>query len=143
MKLLDNNLVLDVCWRIFLQPKRNYATGVLRPSTAWKVFKIWSLFWSVFSWIRAKYGDLRSKSPYLVRLEENTDQKKLCIWTPFTQCSNGSVKIPVKSVRVIQRNCEEVYTFSNCEHSERGELQPSKKFLFTEEQQHVTTSFMS
>ena len=29
---------------------------------------------------------LRSKSPYSVRIWENTDQKKLRIWTLFTQC---------------------------------------------------------
>ena len=25
------------------------------------------------------------KTPYSVRIQENTDQKKLCIWTLFTQ----------------------------------------------------------
>ena len=44
-----------------------------------------SYFWSVFSRIRTKYGDLRSKSPYSVRMQENKDQKKLRIWTLFTQ----------------------------------------------------------
>ena len=29
---------------------------------------------------------LNSKSPYSVRIQENTDQKKLRIWTLFTQC---------------------------------------------------------
>ena len=33
---------------------------------------------------------LREKCPntelFLVRMQENTDQKKLCIWTLFTQC---------------------------------------------------------
>ena len=28
-----------------------------------------------------------SISPYSVRMRENTDQKKLCIWTLFTQCN--------------------------------------------------------
>ena len=37
------------------------------------------IFWS-------EYGDLRSKSPYLVRIQENTDQKILRIWTLCTQC---------------------------------------------------------
>ena len=32
-------------------------------------------FWSVFSRIRAEWGDLQSKSPYSVRMRENTDQK--------------------------------------------------------------------
>ena len=36
--------------------------------------QIRSFFWSVFSRIRNEYGDLRSKSPYSVRMRENTDQ---------------------------------------------------------------------
>ena len=31
-------------------------------------------FWSVFSSIRTEFGDLQSKSPYSVRIPENTDQ---------------------------------------------------------------------
>ena len=49
-----------------------------------KCVQIRSFFWSVFSCIRTEYGDLRSKSPYSVRIQENTDQKKLRIWTLFT-----------------------------------------------------------
>ena len=48
--------------------------------TAWKVSKYGGFFWSVFSYIRTEYGDLRSKSPYSVRIQENTEQKKLCIF---------------------------------------------------------------
>ena len=44
----------------------------------------YGVFWSVFSCIRTEWGDLRSKSPYYVRIQENADQKKLCIWTLFT-----------------------------------------------------------
>ena len=40
-----------------------------------KSIQIRSFFWSVFSRI----------SPYSVRIRRNTDQKKLCIWTLFTQ----------------------------------------------------------
>ena len=32
-------------------------------------------FWSVFSCLRAEYGEMRSFSPYSVRIRENTDQK--------------------------------------------------------------------
>ena len=32
-------------------------------------------FWSVFSCIRSEYGNLQSKSPYLVPMWENADQK--------------------------------------------------------------------
>ena len=43
-----------------------------------------SFLWSLFSRIWTEYGDLQSKYPYSVRKRENTDQKKLCIWTLFT-----------------------------------------------------------
>ena len=36
-------------------------------------------FWSVFSRIRTVYADLRSKCPYSVQMQENTDRKKLRI----------------------------------------------------------------
>ena len=50
-----------------------------------KSVEIRSFFWSVFSRIRTECGDLFGKSPYSVRIRENTDQKKLGIWTLFTQ----------------------------------------------------------
>ena len=37
------------------------------------------IFWSVFSCIRTEYGDLTRKSPYSVRIQENTNQNK----TPY------------------------------------------------------------
>ena len=40
-----------------------------------KSVQIGSFFWSVFSRIRTEYGDLRTRSPYSVRMRENTDQK--------------------------------------------------------------------
>ena len=51
-----------------------------------KRVQIQSFFSSVFSCIRAEYREIRSISPHLVRMGENTDQKKLRIWTLFTQC---------------------------------------------------------
>ena len=43
-------------------------------------------FWPIFSRIWTEYGEIRSDiSPYSVRIRENTDQKKLRIWTLFTQ----------------------------------------------------------
>ena len=48
-----------------------------------KSIQIWSFFWSVFSRIRTEYGEIRIISPYSVWMRENTDQKKLCIWTLF------------------------------------------------------------
>ena len=37
------------------------------------------------SCIRTEYGDLLRKSPYLVRIQENTDQKNIRIWTFFLE----------------------------------------------------------
>ena len=50
-----------------------------------KSVQIWSFFWPVFSCIRTGYRALRSKSSYSVWIQENMDQQKLRIWTPFTQ----------------------------------------------------------
>ena len=47
-----------------------------------KRVQIRSFFWSVFSCIRTKHGDLQM---YRVRIQENTDQEKLRIWALFTQ----------------------------------------------------------
>ena len=46
-------------------------------------------FLVVFSCIWTEYGDLLRKSPYSVQIQENTDHKKLRIWTLFTQCDNS------------------------------------------------------
>ena len=53
-----------------------------------KSVQIQSFFWSVFSSFWTEYGDLWRKSPYSVRKRENTDQKKLHIWTIFKKRSN-------------------------------------------------------
>ena len=45
-----------------------------------------SFFPSVCSLILAEYGEILLQSLYSVRLRENTDQKKLCLWTLFTLC---------------------------------------------------------
>ena len=50
-----------------------------------KSIQIKSFFWPAFSSICSKYGDLLSNCPYSVQIQENTDQKKLHIWTLFTQ----------------------------------------------------------
>ena len=42
-------------------------------------------FWSIFSGVQTEYGEIRSIYPYSVRMRENTDQKKLRIWTLFRQ----------------------------------------------------------
>ena len=45
-----------------------------------------SFFWSLFYCIRTEYGDLQRKCRYSVWMQENTDQKKLHIWTLVRQC---------------------------------------------------------
>ena len=44
-----------------------------------------NFFWSVFSRIRSEYGEIICISSYSARMLENKDQKKLRIWTLFTQ----------------------------------------------------------
>ena len=51
-----------------------------------KNLQIRSFFWSAFSRIWTEYGHFLRKSPSSVRIWENTDQKKLHIWTLFTMC---------------------------------------------------------
>ena len=55
-----------------------------------------SFSWSVFSHIRTEYGEILSISPCSVRMRENMDQKKLRIWTLFTQCSTVHILKPYK-----------------------------------------------
>ena len=62
-------------------------------NTAWKVF-----FWSVFSCIRTEYGDLWSKFPYSVRIQESGPEK-LRIWTLFTQWKRKGLKFHPKWLR--------------------------------------------
>ena len=51
-----------------------------------EIIQMRSFFWSVFSRIRIKYRVILSIFQYSVRMRKNTDKKKLCIWTFFTQC---------------------------------------------------------
>ena len=46
-----------------------------------KSVQIQCFLWSVFSRIRIEYGEILRISPYSVWMRENTDQKKLRIWT--------------------------------------------------------------
>ena len=77
----------QVIWNIFTNIDHNPTSflflSILKHCV--KSVQIRSLFWSVFPCIRTEYEDLRSKSPYSVQMRENTDQKKLRIWTLFTQ----------------------------------------------------------
>ena len=52
-----------------------------------KNVQIRSFFWSVFPRIRTEYGEILR---YLVRMRENTDQKKLLIWTFLLSDNEGN-----------------------------------------------------
>ena len=52
-------------------------------------------------YIQPEYGGLRSKSPHSVRIQENMDQKKLRIWTHFTQCKSHSKSTEENSWRKV------------------------------------------
>ena len=52
--------------------------------------QIRSFSWSVFSCILTQHGNLQSNYPYSVQMQENTDQKKLHIWTLFTLCAKST-----------------------------------------------------
>ena len=64
-----------------------------------KSVQIRSFFWSVFSCIRTEYGDLRSKSPYSVQIQENSDQKKLRYLDTFHA-------VPIKDKRREKSECK-------------------------------------
>ena len=50
-----------------------------------KRVQIQIFFWSVLYCIPAIQIDLWCKFPFSVRIQENTDHKKLCIWALFMQ----------------------------------------------------------
>ena len=70
-----------------------------------KSIQIRSFFWSVFFRIWTEYGDLYRKSPYSVQIRENTDWKKLRIWTFFAQCVviKRRIKNPVKYLELFAK----------------------------------------
>ena len=92
-----------------------------------KSVQIRSFFWSVFCRIRTEYGEILRISPYAVRMRQNTDQKKLCIWTLFTHAVyytlfDGSKKNELgynlttssnKATRIWSIACEWKYPITN------------------------------
>ena len=68
-----------------------------------KSAQIRSFFWFVFSCIRTEYGDLQSKSPYTVRIQENADQKK-CVFGHFSRSNSLIVEIKANSMVSIFKN---------------------------------------
>ena len=82
--LHDNSEFHSICQWGKLDPHHN-----ARSFHCVKSVQIRSFFWSVFSCIWTEYGSLEYEhriSQYSVQMGENTGQKKLRIWTLFTQC---------------------------------------------------------
>ena len=74
-----------------------YKRGLLKNlvTTAWKVSKFGVFsgpYFPVFG-LNTKINSINiRKSPYSVWKQENTDQKKICIWTLLTQCTPAKIK---------------------------------------------------
>ena len=75
--------------------------------TAWKVCKYGFFFWSVFSCVQTEYEYFRT--------QENTDQRKLLIWTLFTQWLSLSV-FPVTFLSTLPHKTQ-VYNFFQTQQS--------------------------
>ena len=80
---------LELSWNLFQSPTQKHCI---------KSVQIRSYFWSLFFCIRIEYEDLLRKSPYSIRIQENTEQKLLRIWTLFTfwnrrNCKKGSMNL--------------------------------------------------
>ena len=63
--------------------------------TLGKKCQIRSFLLCLFSRIRTEYGEILYICPHSVRMRGNTDQKKLRIWTLFTQCEGNQEKTTV------------------------------------------------
>ena len=73
------------------ETKKTQITLILFLTHFVKIIQIRSFFWSVFSHIRTEYGEIRIISPHSARMPENTDQKKLRMWTLSTQRKAGLI----------------------------------------------------
>ena len=71
-----------------------------------KSVQILSFFWSVFSSFQTEYGEIHRISPYSVRMQENTNQKKLPVsivqnsfLNQIRRLQNYEKKLPVSIVQ--------------------------------------------
>ena len=65
----------DVRKSLFPMNLMNPCIGTVNTPHCVKSVRIRTFFWSVFSRIQTEYEEIRSISPYSVRIRENTDQK--------------------------------------------------------------------
>ena len=64
---------------------------VIKKAYCVKSIQIQRFYCSLFSCIQTEYWGLLCKSPYSVRIQENTDQKIFRLWTLFTHCQGALV----------------------------------------------------
>ena len=107
-----------------------------------KSVQIQSFAWSVFSCVRTKYGDLRSKSPYSVRIQENTYQKKhfghFSRSTKFANCIYIT-----KKLTNFQLQISKLITVITCYHTEIVILTSSYCLFETEISQVICSTSLS
>ena len=92
LKQFKFEALFPTCYYLCLQNRR-FDSGI--EASLRERVQIRSFFWSAFSWIWTEEGDLQNKSTYSVRIQENMNQKKLRIWTLFTQCFVSGLKASV------------------------------------------------
>ena len=112
-------------WKVFHLVNNNQIPFIISHFSLREKYPNTEFFCSVFSRIRTEYGEIWSIFPYSVGILENTDQKKLCIWTHFTQWLlhlltwYGIVQFPpimkkVSSVKL--ENLQKVFSYQNVMH---------------------------
>ena len=90
----------------FCNKKNHCIYKTYLPHTAWKV-SIFRVFWSVFSRIRTEYGEIRTISPYSVRIP---DTEYLSVFSPNAgKYGPGKFRIPTlftQCHRIVQKNLQ-------------------------------------
>ena len=75
-------LVKNIHWRLGKTGRRSTFRRQINPYAVISKFNCWNIWKCFESWIAWKVSKYEVfSSPYLVRLQENTDQKQLRIWT--------------------------------------------------------------
>ena len=108
-----------------------------------KCVQIRSFPWSIFSRIWTEYGEILGISPYSVRMRENTDQKKLHIWTLFTQCPTTYLVQWRKMTSSLPHNIQNfANSLSNVSNLQRWTLKEnSNRFLCDHKETQIYLSY--
>ena len=109
---IHNNFFSENLWNPYpLLPRRPGRLLSYDTMQCVKSVQIRSFFCSVFSCIWTEYGDLLRKSPYSVQVQENTEQKKLRIWTPS---SHNTMVYHIPSFGVSEEGFNVFYCRNGC-----------------------------